>query len=180
MSGADLSPEDRQRIDDFLSKPMEFPSEFRNWVSDYLSVNIPQIPVSQLLGYKGTLAHNVIDNAEIQVNSADGPEREWNQFDGPAVTGLADGTYFVSYGAKTGRAASGGVTTRIGISVNGSDPVSYATFQGTDEDAMIWRADVVTAQNADVNSFEMYYWYDGGGGFLAQFLHRWVTVLRIS
>lgn len=180
MSAADLTPEERQQVNEFLASPLKYPPEFKNWLSDYLAVNPPNIPVNQLLGYKGTLAHNVIDNAEIAVNSTDGPERTWNQFDGPSVTGVADGTYFIAYGAKTGRGATGGATNRLGVSVNGADPVTYATFGANDADAMVWRADIVSAENGDNNTFEMYYWYDLGGGATAQFLHRWVTVLRVT
>ena len=180
MSAADLSAAERAKIDQFLGSPLQFPPEFKNYLSDYLAVNSPFIPVSQLQGYKGTLARNAIINTEIDVNSGDAPERTWNQFDGPAITGLADGTYFVAFGCKTGRLTVGHALNKIGPAVNGSDPSVYAEFSDIDPDAMIWRATEVTAQNNDNNTIELYYWYDLPNADASQFLHRWITTIRIT
>jgi hypothetical protein len=177
-----LTPEQRDQIDGFLKQPLLLPSEFKSWLPDYLSQNIPYIPVSQLLGYKGTLANNSIVNTEIDLDAGYAAERQWNQYStGPSVTGLADGTYFLAYGCKTGRLLSGGATTRYGPAINGSDPTTYATFQATDPDAMVSRCAVASVTGAnDNNTVECYYWYDLGGGAQAQFLHRWLTVIRIT
>lgn len=180
-----LTPEQRATIETALASPIKFPSEFKQWLNDYLATNIPPIPVSQLLGYKATLAHNEIINTEDLLNSSDFAERTWGDAPnyGPAVSGLSDGTYFVAWGCKTGRGATGGVTTRIGISINGADPtgVNYAEFSATDPDAMITKAGVFVAKNGtDNNEIHCMYYFDGGGGFEAQFLHRWLTVMRVS
>lgn len=178
-----LTPEQRGQLDDFLGSPIKFPSEFKQWLTDYLAVNIPPIPVSQLLGYKPTLAHNVIDNAVINLDSGSGAERTWVQVDGPLVDNLSDGTYFAAWGAKMGRGSTGGATCRIGPSVNGADPsgFNYATFQANDPDAMCWKAaELVVKNGKDNNSVELYYWYDLGGGATADFLHRWLTLIRVT
>ncbi len=173
-----LTPEQRDMVDSFLSVPMKFPSELKAWLPDYLSLNVPYIPVSQLLGYKGTLAHNEIVNDAIAVTS---PERTWSDQGGPYVTGLADGVYFCAWGCKTGRGATGGATTRMGVSVNGADPTAYATFQTTDPDAPVWRGQEVEARGGqDNNSIDASYWFDLGGGASAQFEQRWLTVLRVT
>ncbi len=182
MAGADLSPEQRDQIDDFLGSPLKYPPEFKNWLSDWLSHNIPDIPVSQLLGYKGTLAHNQIVNDAESVDSSWGPERTWIDLpsEGPVVSGLADGTYFVAWGLKCGRGGTGGATCRMGPGVNGEDPSWYTEFQATDPDAPVWRAAVLTVANDDNNEIRALYYYDLGGGATAQFEQRWMTVLRIT
>lgn len=177
-----LTPDQRDQIDAFLGSPIKYPPEFKQWLTDYLAVNIPPIPVSQLLGYKPTLAHNEIVNPDEPQTS---PERTWVDIDtyGPAVPDLSDGTYFCAWGAKTGRGNAGGATTRIGLSVNGADPAgfNYATFQANDPDAMVWKACLATARNGkDNNEIRLKYWFDLGGGASAQFAHRWLTVIRVT
>lgn len=170
-----------QVYDGYMADVLNLPGEFKSWLTDYMAVNIPFIPVSQLQGYKGTLAKNSIINTEIDVTGLDGAERAWHDFGGPSVTGLADGTYFAAWGCKTGRAGGGSSHTRIGPSVNGADPATYAEFTTSDPDAMVWRPTVLTvAGGNDNNTVTLEYWYDLGGGAIAQFLHRWLTVVRIT
>lgn len=46
-----LGPEERKFLGRMLSYPEDIPPKFKEWMSDYLAVNIPQIPISQISGF---------------------------------------------------------------------------------------------------------------------------------
>lgn len=171
-----------QVYDGYMSKPMDLPGEFKSWLTDYLAVNVPFIPVSQLLGYKGTLAQSDIagDTADMVMSGGDRTWQDASDGDGPVISQLADGTYFVCFGVKTGRANVGSSETRYGPSVNGATPTTFATFMATDPDAMVWRAAVLSVAGNDNSEIRMKYWFDNNGGASAQFQHRWLTCVRIT
>lgn len=178
-----LTPEQRDQVDKFLKSPISYPSEFKSWLTDYLSVNIPYIPVSQLLGYKGTLSNNQVVNDAEAVNGGYAAERTWVDLPsyGPSVTGLADGTYFVMFGALLGRGSAGGAWCSVGVSINGADPSTpFIRSLYNDPDAMNMFAHPYTVANNDNNEIRLMYMYDLGGGATAEFSNRWMTVVRIT
>ena len=181
---SDLSEQDRERITDLLSRPLDFPSEFRSWLPDWLSINIPPIPVSQLLGYKGTLANvNIVNDAE-SVNSSWDAERTWVDLPsyGPEIAGLADGVYFAIWGAFNSRGATGAADCHVGPSVNGADPTFYTiSYFMTDQWYPNWcAAPLIVRNGTDNNAVTLKYWYDLSGGASAGFQYRWLVVLRVT
>lgn len=184
MSAADLTEQERQQINDFLSHPLDFPPEFKNWLTDWLGTNTPPIPVSQLLGYKGTLANIAVVDTQGAWTSADAPERTWNSAPdglGPSITGLADGTYMAAWGVlNVSNGGAGGATDRCGPSVNGADPVYYTEVHCIDQGCASWKMAPLTLANKDNNTIELKYYYDLGGGGTGMFDHRWLMALRIT
>lgn len=181
MAGADLTREDREALTEFLSKPLSFPAEFKNWLQGYLAQNIPQIPVSQLLGYKGTLANISIVNDFMEMSGGD---RTWQEpGDGLPVeiTGLADGTYFVCWGYLNYGGNLGSAHGRVGVSVNGADPTYYCESTSIDQGCSNWYAQVMSVKNgSDNNDLHLMYWFDNNGGAVAQFEKRWLVALRVT
>lgn len=184
MSAAGLSQAERDSISQFLSKPLAFPPEFRNWLTDYLAVNTPFIPVSQLLGYKGTLANIAVADARGNWTGLDAPERTWNSAPdglGPSITGLADGTYFVMWGYNEPGENAGGARVRVGPSVNGASPSYYIESAHTDQGWTNWSCQQVSVTGGnDNNTIELKYYYDLNSGADAEFQYRWVAAIRVT
>jgi len=177
-----LTPEQREKIQSFLSQPMKFPQEFKQYLTDYLATNIPPIPVSQLLGYKGTLARYDVIESFSDGNTAD--ERTWIDLPdatGPEVTGLADGVYWAAFGYHHPGFNAGGATQRMGPSINGADPGYYARSVALDAGKTVWRAARLNVVGGkDNNTVTCKYWYDLGGGADAEYDNRWLAMLRIT
>lgn len=177
-----LTPEQRDQIDEFLGSPLKYPSEFKQWLTDFLAVNIPPIPVSQLLGYKGTLAQY-----DVVTGFSDGnisPERVWTDLNdqvGPSIIGLADGIYWAAWGYSHPGFNAGSSSQRMGLSINGADPINYAQSATIDNGVTVWRADRLDVSGGnDNNSIVAKYYFDLNGGADAEFARRWMVTLRIT
>ncbi len=174
-----LTPDQRGQIDEFLGNPIKYPEEFKQWLTDYLATNVPPIPVSQLLGYKGTLARYEFVAAFSDGNTAD--ERTWVDLGGPEITGMADGEYWAAWGCNHPGLNAGAATMRMGLSVNGADPTTYTQATTVDNGLNVWRADQLTVKNGtDNNSILAKYYYDLSGGGDGEFQRRWMVVLRVT
>jgi hypothetical protein len=46
-----LSPDERKALQRSLSFPEDLPPKFKSWLIDFLAVNVPQIPISQIVGF---------------------------------------------------------------------------------------------------------------------------------
>lgn len=64
-----LSAEERKQIGRFLSYPEDFPPKFKSWLREYLSVDFPEIPVTQISGFDKYLYKKGV---EIPDNPRDG------------------------------------------------------------------------------------------------------------
>jgi len=106
----ELTEEDRDRINNLLSSPLDFPLEFKSWILDQVAMNVPPIPIEQLQGYVKTRAYgNSSGTSTFTATST-----SFADYGGPSLSGLPDGVYLVLYGTK--------VTSTYGrytISVNG-------------------------------------------------------------
>ena len=47
-----LTGEERKDLQRSLSFPEDLPPKFKNWIQEYLAVNIPQIPISNIVGFQ--------------------------------------------------------------------------------------------------------------------------------
>lgn len=47
-----LSAQEREAVSRLLRFDEEFPKEFKSWLTDYLSVNFPEIPITQISGFE--------------------------------------------------------------------------------------------------------------------------------
>lgn len=179
-----LAPEERENAQKLLKQPMEFPQEFKEWTRDFLAVNMPWIPISQILGYRDSRVRYDVVNTIEEVTSAFAPERQWNDLvETPAITGLADGTYWIAWGGMMYEA--GGVGNcdplRIGISINDATPTEWVTFWGNaDQGYPGSRAGVYTLSNNDNNKVDQQYWWSLNAGATFGFRDRWIATLRIT
>lgn len=182
-----LSEGEIETLEGVLRTPILFPDEFKTWLTDWITINLPYIPISQVMGYKGTLANSSVVNTADTANSSWAPERAWVglQTPGPQITGLADGEYFVSFGGHMRLPVNdpaGAAEIRIGLSINGDDPSDYVWRGGGPERGYSgWRALPVDVKSGtDNNTLSLKYYYDLSPGQSAIFEYRWLTALRIT
>jgi hypothetical protein len=134
-----LSPDERKALQRSLSFPEDLPPKFKSWLIDFMAVNIPQIPISQIVGFSQFTATPVIvapseaTTSMTYVNLAT---------TGPEITGLGKGQYifFVSCQVVKGAVNDGGLAS---LSYNASTPA--------DTDSVILFSDSSIAQNTTIS-----------------------------
>jgi hypothetical protein len=174
----DLTEGDRNNVTRYLSSPLEFPSEFKKWLLDYLAQNIPPIPVNQLLGYVQTRAYVAEDivTSEAQVSSS---------YDdlatvGPILTGMADGSYLVFHGCEIKSADGFSAKGWEALSINGSTPSdtkACRAFNGGTRVDIAFRGELVTLDVGGNNEIAMQYRSSLG---IASFARRWMIAIRVA
>lgn len=176
----DLTPEDIEEIKTLLSSPLTLPQEFKDWLPDWLATNLPPIPVSQLLGYRGLRYRYDVTVTRDNVTT---PEHVWTALPtaGPEITGMADGKYWAAWGYHAPGEHAGMSEQYMGLSINGADPTKYCKTITQDTGKTVWRADVFDVKNGlDNNTVTAEYQFALAGGAEAQFQRRWMILLRIS
>lgn len=120
---ADLTDEERQQITDYLSHPILFPHEFKSWISDYVSMNIPKITVNQILGFE---LWQIKSAPEITATELCTSTSYTNLATvGPEINNLSPGFYIVIWGGNTPYTGNSNNVT-MGVSINGAAPTSSA------------------------------------------------------
>lgn len=79
-----LSGEERKQVSRVFGFPEEFPAKYKSWLTDYLSVNFPEIPITQISGFEKYLYKR-------------GTELPANPKDGQRYTYIADATNGISW-----------------------------------------------------------------------------------
>lgn len=70
----ELNASERDLLQRLLSNPLMFPDAFKNWMTDHMAVNIPQLPITQALGGRG-IARYLNSNADsVTVTNSGGTE----------------------------------------------------------------------------------------------------------
>jgi hypothetical protein len=178
VEAQDLNPEDRDRVNKFLSNPLDFPPEFKKWLLDYLAQNIPPVPVSQLLGFVQTRAH--VADPVPDFNETSSSVYTDLAIVGPSLAGLADGTYLVFHGCEF--ASFDGFEARgwMALSVNGAaaaDSRANRCFLGGTRHDTSFRGEAVICANGDNNTITAMYRSSVG---VTDFGRRWLIAIRVS
>lgn len=114
----DLSEQELDLLRRLFGNPLRFPKEYKTWLADYLALNIPDIPVSQLIGFTGfTVQVATRVNTSETTTSATFTDLATT---GPQLTGLPDGQYM--FAAATSILSSTNQDTFAGVKINSTDP----------------------------------------------------------
>lgn len=100
---------------------------------------------------------------------------------GPEISGLADGTYEVSFGGSGGGDFAANVTYHMGISINGSTPADdqsceFASDRGNTSGAMTI---IATLTNGGNNTLKAVY-RSSDGTDRGNIRYRWLVALRLG
>lgn len=158
------SEEVRDEAAALLSHPLHYPDEFKRWMSDFITTNIPMIPFSHIFGAKVNIARS----GDYIATSETGPGASYGDCAtvGPSLTGLADGKYLFAYGCK-----SRGVYSP---SFNGSTPSDDDSVEANESNPNGGRMIIKTLENKDNNSVVMKY------KTTRAFQDRWIVAIRIG
>ena len=77
-----LSPDERKALQRSLSFPEDLPPRFKSWLIDFIAVNIPQIPISQIVGG----GNRTVPSGVITAYAGSTAPTDWLLCDGSAVS----------------------------------------------------------------------------------------------
>lgn len=81
---------------DALGHPLEFPPEFKQWLADYVALQVPKFPISQVFGFQ----LQRLRTATVDTEQSTGSTSYTNLGTvGPTLSNLANGFYLLAYGA---------------------------------------------------------------------------------
>lgn len=171
--GAFLTSQERATVQRLLRFPEEFPAEFKEWLIDFFAVNIPQIPIGQIVGfsqYTATVGTRVDGQSSTTSSS-------YIELDGgnPQITGLGKGSYLIYHGCAL-EASGSTITARQTLKFNDETPVSDNAILG--EGQGIFSASRVVQKTFDGpnNTIKCVYAQEGGG--TAYFELRWIIAIK--
>ena len=155
----------RDEMAQLLSHPLQFPEEFKRWMSDFITTNIPMIPFSHIFGAKVNIAKSG-DYISTEETIGAGTWVDVATV-GPQVTGLADGRYLIAFGHKGRGDAS--------LSFNGATALDEDGIYANESNPNSGRMIVRSVQNKDNNSICMKYQESGRST-----RDRWLVVIRVG
>lgn len=171
--GSFLTQQERATVARMFGFPEDFPPEFKAWLIDFLAVNIPQIPISQITGfgqYTATVGTRV--DGQSSTTSA-----SYIELDGghPQITGLGKGSYLLYHGCAL-ECDGATITARQTLKFNEETPVSDNAILG--EGTSIFSASRVVQKTFDGpnNTIKCVYAQEGGG--TAFFELRWLIAIK--
>lgn len=172
-----LSEQDKQQLDKLFGNWREIPDSFKAAMTDYLSVNPPAIPISQILGFSQFTA-----NASARVGSSDETTASTAYVNlatvGPTLSGLADGSYLVFLRAvlRSGTAGEGAV---MGVAINGGSPgTDTEIIQKNDQDTTVTGFFITTLSGGNGSLQAKYRSTDSGA--TAVFSGRQIAAFRYA
>ena len=172
-AGSFLSQEERQNVRRLLSFPEEFPPEFKEWLLDYLAVNIPQIPIGNIMGFSqyqavvGTRVDGQGSTTSTSYVDLDGGH--------PRIEGLGAGDYLIFHGCAI-ESSGATITARQSVKYNEETPLSDNAIL-SDSTSIVSSSRVVTKTFTNNNNqIKCQYAVEGvGTGF---FQLRWLIALK--
>ena len=174
-----FSPED-ERITKVVMKlwgaPLRYPREFKTWLPDYVALQIPDIPVTQIFGFLQfvpQISSRLTDDTVVTSRTFADPI---SGAAGPTITGLPPGQYLILLGAVMA-ASSAATPFYVGVKVNTTEAVdsdSIVTYTPTAVPGMTALAKTLSL---DTNTITMRF-RTASGTALA--LYRWMIALKYA
>lgn len=167
-----LTAEEKALFQKGLANPLFFPKEFKTWLNDYLAVNIPLIPISQISGFTQFVFNPAptIVTQEATSSSTFGDLATV----GPVLSALPDGNYAIFFGAQmlagTGQAI-------MSVQVNSTTADEGDSAQTGGNNMTIGRIILKTLTSSNNNSLTCKY---RAGAGTSNFLRRFMIVIKYS
>ena len=157
---------------DAMGHPLEFPQEFKQWLADYVALNVPKLPVGQVFGFDlQRVKTATVDTAQTRASTAYGDLGTV----GPTLSNLADGWYMLVFGADTQTTGSTADQGYVSPSINGAAAVDADAAVSSNfypSDCSIVRVLMVHLTNGGTNEVKLKYRNKSGTHtFTMRFLH---------
>lgn len=116
-----------------LGHPLEFPPEFKQWLTDYVATQMPKMPISQVFGYQLQRARTATVETQQTTTSTSYTDLATA---GPTLSQLANGFYLLIFGCDASNSSSAG-DGYMAPSVNGAAAADAdgVLFSGTFNDS---------------------------------------------
>jgi hypothetical protein len=171
--GVFLTDQERRTVQRLMGHPEDFPAEFKEWLLDFLAVNIPLIPISQITGFSqyqavvGTRVDGQGSTTSTSYVDLDGGH--------PIITGLGAGDYLVFHGCAL-ESSGATVTARQSVKYNDETTLSDNAIM-SDSTSIVSSSRIVTKTfSGNNNQIKCQYAVEGSGtGF---FQLRWLIALK--
>lgn len=167
-----FSPDDWAKLRTELFQFAQVPPLFLGGMVDYLTVNQPEIPASQVFGFSNyvpsyaTVATSETTASTTYVDLATA---------GPTISGIPDGDYFILLGGRLSVTPAPN-STFISLSINGSTPADAdGALQPLGSAISVVTGIQKTLSNSGSNTIKCQYRVAGGTG---TFANRFVAVFR--
>lgn len=172
-----VSDGDISLIKKTLSRPeviQQVAPNFFAYMVDYLSVNQPLVPISQISGFSQFTAKFDLVATAQSTSSTSFVDLGTV---GPQLTGLPRGSYVILFGAQYAKAS--GATMSVSLNGASADVEDGATTAvNTGAGMSIMRAVAKTLTDPESNSVVVKYKSDDGGS--SSWQNRWLIVLRYA
>ena len=158
-----------------LTNSLQLPKDTLGYLVEYLSLNQPVIPVSQLSGFSSFNAQSA--RVETEESTASGTYTDLATV-GPQLTALPDGEYVVMYGCYGQN--SGTSTARISLKVNSTEAIdaeAAVALVGATNVVSIMSAAIKTLSNNGNNTLTCRY---RAGSGTSTFGTRWLIAFKYA
>jgi len=179
-----LSLQERAFLSRMLDHPEELPDKFKAWLLDYVAVNIPMIPISQIQGFTGFTAKSA--DPVLAIESTTATTYGDLATVGPTLTGIGDGEYIILFGCKANGGTTGGgaiIFGRMALEINGTAAADNDSCQSDSDRGIagmsIMRAVVKTLDNGGNNTITAKY-RSTDSSVSCSFGNRWLTALKVG
>ena len=154
-----------------LTHALRLPKDTLGYLVDYLSMNQPLIPISQVIGFTSFTAQLAFTQGSGTITTS--TYGDLSDGVGPTLPGLPDGKYLFLYGAVAKSSIAGGDAV---ISIQ-DDDTKLAFMHGTDESTLFGAA---TADlSSGINSMTLRY-RTGAAASTATFQYRRLISLKYA
>lgn len=165
----------RDQLKKLLAKPDLLPDNFLSFLVDYLSVNQPAIPISQIFGFSQFTAQGSEVAAQESTTSDIATDLTTT---GPALSNLGPGNYVVLWGANLLNVTAGKDAV-MSLSVTGGTSPSDTVIAGSTASFISGARAALIALTGETNSITAKYKRGGTGG-TATFYGRWLIAIRYA
>jgi hypothetical protein len=175
---SELDRKDIQELRDVLKRPLFFPDNFKSWLSDYIALNVPKMPLSHVYGYKLQDVKSDYFGTGAFANVTSTSYSDADDGEHPVLTGVANGFYIVLFGAR--RPSQTAPEMFMAVSINGSTPIDNdAVWYGQNNFSSTTqgRAVIVEARSDNNNKFALKYRLGAAGS--ASIFRRYMILMRV-
>ncbi len=162
------------KVSKVLADPISnVPPELKKWLEDFQALNIPLIPISQIVGFTGFTAQIASYNAgDLSTASTSAISLSG----GPTISGLPDGNYILLWGCEAWNDTPGNGSVMY-VTTNGATGARVVTMAYIDSESMT-RGTNVSLSAGGNNTVSAKYSVRYGG--TATFRFRWIIALKTS
>jgi len=102
-----------------LAHPLEFPPEFKQWLADYVALQVPKFPISQVFGFQLQRVRTATVDTEQSTASTSYTDLATA---GPTLSNLANGFYIIIFGADMQTTGGSAANVLMSPAINGATP----------------------------------------------------------